>query len=431
MTREWYMHPNGQLPAYEWSFSDVNPPVHAWATWRVFQIDRARSGGDGDLAFLERVFHKLMLNFTWWVNRKDIDGNNIFQGGFLGLDNIGVFDRSRPLPFGGTINQADGTSWMAMYSLNLMRMALELAQHNPVYEDIATKFFEHFLGIAHAMTDVAGEGIGLWDEEDGFYYDVLALPDGQHVIMKLRSMVGLIPLFAVEVLEPKLLEKLPSFSERLEWVLDTKPELAGLVSRWCDPGRGERRLLSLLRGHRMKSLLRRMLDETEFLSVYGVRALSKVHEEVPYVLHCHGHEHTVRYTPAESDSEMFGGNSNWRGPIWFPVNYLLIESLQRFHHYYDDDFRVECPTGSGEYMTLLEVANELSERLTRIFRRDDSGRRPVFGDSELHQNDPRFQDDILFYEYFHGDTGRGVGASHQTGWTGLVAKLFQPRKAPR
>jgi hypothetical protein len=430
LTREWYMHPNGQLPAYEWAFGDVNPPVHAWATWRVFQIDRRQRGDCGDLAFLERVFHKLMLNFTWWVNRKDAQGRNIFQGGFLGLDNIGVFDRSAPLPTGGFINQSDGTSWMAMYCLNLMRIALELALHNPVYQDIATKFFEHFLHIAEAMTNIGGNerGVGLWDEEDQFYYDQLNLPDGRMIKLKVRSMVGLIPLFAVETLEPELLEKLPDFKRRLEWFLNHRPDLASLVSRWQEPGRGERRLLSLLRGHRMKRLLRRVLDETEFLSEYGVRALSKAHEREPYTFWTSGMAHSVRYQPAESDSGLFGGNSNWRGPIWFPVNYLLIESLQKFHHYYSDHFKVECPTGSGKFLTINEVANELARRLTRIFLRDEHGVRPVLAyHAKLHK-DPLFRDYVLFHEYFHGDTGRGVGASHQTGWTGLVAKLLQPRR---
>jgi hypothetical protein len=431
MTREWYMHPNGQMPAYEWALGDVNPPVHAWATWRVFQIDRARRGGDGDLEFLERVFHKLMLNFTWWVNRKDTEGRNVFEGGFLGLDNIGVFDRSAPLPTGGHIHQSDGTSWMAMYSLNLMRIALELALHNPVYEDIATKFFEHFLHIAEAMTSLAGEGLGLWDEQDEFYYDVLHLPDNRREVLRVRSMVGLIPLLAVEVLEPELLERLPGFAERLEWVMEHKPNLAQLVSRWCDPGRGERRLLSLLRGHRIKCLLRRMLDEAEFLSPHGVRALSRAHLDQPYTFWTDGQPHTVRYTPAESDSELFGGNSNWRGPVWFPVNFLIVEALQRYHHYYGDDFEVECPTGSGNTATLLEVADELGHRLSAIFLRDGDGRRPVFGGDGILQQDPHFRDHLLFYEYFDGDSGRGVGASHQTGWTGLVAKLLQPRRAPR
>ncbi|MEM7023596.1 MAG: glucosidase, partial [Pseudomonadota bacterium] len=380
MLRAWYMHPNGQIPAYEWAFGDVNPPVHAWAAWRVFQIDRKRQGGPGDLDFLERVLHKLLLNFTWWVNRKDAQGRHVFQGGFLGLDNIGVFDRSAPLPTGGFINQADGTGWMAMYCLNLMRMALELAKHDPVYEDIATKFFEHFLFIAHAMTNMAGEGIGLWDEQDEFYYDELYLPDGKILPLRVRSMVGLIPLFAVETLEPDHLDRLPNFKERLEWFLSNRTELCSLVSHWHVPGRGERRLLSLLRGHRMKALLRRMLDETEFLSDYGVRALSKYHKEHPYVFDYAGHRLQVDYTPAESQSGMFGGNSNWRGPIWFPVNFLLIESLQKFHHYYGNDFKVECPTGSGQYLTIDEIADELGRRLSRIFLRDGKGRRPAFGD---------------------------------------------------
>ncbi|HEX6144506.1 MAG TPA: hypothetical protein VFZ01_17440 [Geminicoccaceae bacterium] len=428
LTREWYMHPNGQMPAYEWAFGDVNPPVHAWATWRVFQIDRKQRGDQGDLEFLERVLHKLILNFTWWVNRKDAEGHNVFQGGFLGLDNIGVFDRSAPLPTGGFINQADGTAWMGMYCLNLMRIALELARHNRVYEDIASKFFEHFLYIAEAMTNIGERGIGLWDEEDRFFYDELRLPDGKVVPLKVRSMVGLIPLFAVETLEDELLDELPGFKQRLKWFLKYRPDLAALVSRWEDPGLGERHLLSLLRGSRMKALLRRMLDESEFLSDYGVRALSKVHQERPYVWHMNGHDLVVRYQPAESDSGLFGGNSNWRGPIWFPVNYLLIESLQKFHHYYGDDFKVECPTGSGHYVTIEAVAEELSRRLCRLFLRDGNGRRACLGDHPKLQHDPHFKDHILFYEYFHGDNGRGVGASHQTGWTGLVAKLLQPRR---
>ena len=430
ITREWYMHPNGQLPAYEWAFGDVNPPVHAWAAWRVFQINRkerrkTQLDDVGDVAFLERVFHKLMLNFTWWVNRKDAGGRNIFQGGFLGLDNIGVFDRSAPLPTGGCINQSDGTSWMAMYSLNLMRIALELAQHNHVYEDIATKFFEHFLGIAEAMTNMGG--IGLWDDEDGFYYDVLNLPNGQAVPLKVRSIVGLIPLFAVETLEPCLLERVPDFRSRLEWYLAYRPELASLVSRWCEPGQGERRLLSLLRGSRMKKLLRRMLDESEFLSDYGVRAVSRYHLDHPYTFHWDGQAMGVGYQPAESKSGLFGGNSNWRGPIWFPVNFLIVESLQKFHHYYGDDFKVECPTGSGHYATINEVATELGHRLARLFLRDQNDRRPVFGDNERFQGDPHFRDYVFFHEYFHGDSGHGLGASHQTGWTGLIAKLLQPR----
>ncbi len=429
LTREWYMHPNGQMPAYEWSFGDVNPPVHAWATWRVYQIDRKHRGGRGDLEFLERVFHKLMLNFTWWVNRKDADDRNVFQGGFLGLDNIGVFDRSSELPTGGQIDQSDGTSWMAMYSLNLMRIALELAIHNPVYQDIATKFFEHFLHIADAMSSMMGrDGAGLWDEGDKFFYDVLHLPNGQTVSLKVRSMVGLIPLFAVETLEPETLDKVPEFKARLEWYLNYRPDLAALVSHWEVPGKGSRRLLSLLRGHRMKKLLSRMLDETEFLSDYGVRALSRYHAEHPYVYRVNGMELTVTYRPGESDSGLFGGNSNWRGPIWFPVNYLIIESLQKFHHYYGDDFKVECPTGSGTFLTIEQVAEELTRRLKRIFLRDERGLRPVDNHAPKLQTDEHFRDYIQFYEYFDGDTGRGVGAAHQTGWTGLVAKLIQPRR---
>src|SRR5579872_2306968 len=425
LTREWYMHPNGQLPAYEWAFGDVNPPVHAWATWRVFQIDRKARGDRGDIAFLERVFHKLMLNFTWWVNRKDAEGRNVFQGGFLGLDNIGVFDRSAQLPTGGHIDQADGTSWMAMYALNLMRIALELAQHNPVYEDIATKFLEHFLHIAEAMSNVGEAGIGLWDAEDEFFYDVLHTPDGTKQPLKVRSMVGLIPLFAVETLEPELLDRLPEFKARLEWFLHYRPSLAALVSHWNVEGLGHRRLLSLLRGHRMKRLLKRMLDETEFLSEYGVRALSKHHEREPYVFRVDGSELKVSYLPGESDTRIFGGNSNWRGPIWFPVNFLLIESLQKFHHYYGEDFKVQCPSGAGNECNLWQVAAEISRRLIRIFERGADGRRPVAGGVELFQNDPHWKDLISFYEYFHGDNGAGIGANHQTGWTGLVAKLIQ------
>jgi hypothetical protein len=426
LTREWYMHPNGQLPAYEWAFGDVNPPVHAWAAWRVYQIDKERTGR-GDRAFLERVFHKLMLNFTWWVNRKDADGRNVFQGGFLGLDNIGLFDRSAPLPTGGHIDQSDGTAWMAMYSLNLMRIALELAEENHVYEDVATKFFEHFLYIAEAMAGHAGHGIGLWDEADGFFYDVLHLPDGRETRLKVRSLVGLIPLFAVEVIDDAVLRKLPEFAARLRWFLDYRPDLARLVSRWQEAGKRERHLLSLLRGHRMKCLLRRMLDETEFLSPNGVRALSKAHEAQPYVLEHGGSRFGAGYVPGESDSNLFGGNSNWRGPVWMPVNYLLVESLREFHRYYGDDFTVECPVGSGRKLNLREVADELSRRLGRLFLRGPDGRRPCFGDSALHQDDPHFRDRVLFHEYFHGDTGRGVGAAHQTGWTGLVALLLHPR----
>jgi Glycosyl hydrolase family 63 C-terminal domain len=427
LTREWYMHPNGQLPAYEWAFSDVNPPVHAWAAWRVYQLDRKQNAGKGDLEFLERVFHKLMLNFTWWVNRKDTLGRNIFQGGFLGLDNIGVFDRSAQLPTGGYLNQSDGTSWMAMYALNLMRIALELAQFDHVYEDIASKFFEHFLSIADAMNSMFGDDVSLWDEQDQFFYDVLCLPDNRQVRLRIRSMVGLIPLLAVETLEPELLDKLPHFRRRLEWFLNHRPDLASLVSNWQAPGRGERRLLSLLRGHRMKQLLSRMLDESEFLSDFGLRALSRAHLEHPFELKLDQIDQSVRYTPAESDSRQFGGNSNWRGPIWMPLNYLLIEALQKFHHYYGNDFTVECPTGSGHFLTIEQVSIELTRRLSRIFLKDSAGERPVLRHQPQLQTDPNYRDCIPFYEYFHGDIGRGVGASHQTGWTSLIAKLLMPR----
>jgi len=425
LTREWYMHPNGQLPAYEWAFGDVNPPVHAWAALRVYRMDMALTGRP-DRPFLERVFHKLMLNFTWWVNRKDREGRNIFQGGFLGLDNIGVFARSKPLPTGGYVNQSDGTGWMAMYTLDLMRIALELAETDPVYEDMATKFFEHFLFIAGAMADMGGEGIGLWDEADQFYYDVLNLPDGRRVPLKVRSLVGLIPLLAVEVIERDYSARFPAFAERADWMLRNRPDLARLVSRWNEPGAGARFLLSLLRGHRMKALLRRMLDETEFLSPHGVRSLSKSYEN-PYVLTLDGAQFSIAYTPGNSDSNVFGGNSNWRGPVWMPVNYLLIESLLEFHRYYGDEFRVEYPTGSGQKFSLAQIADELTRRVTTLFLLDKNGERPVMAAYPLLQADPRSRDLVLFHEYFHGDNGRGVGASHQTGWSGLVALLLQPR----
>ena len=425
LTKEWYMHPNGQLPAYEWAFSDVNPPVHGWATWRIYKIDERLQDGKADRKFLEEVFHKLLLNFTWWVNRKDMNGNNIFQGGFLGMDNIGVFDRSAQLPTGGFIEQSDGTSWMAMFTLNMLRMSVELAKENPTYQSLATKFFEHFLYIAGAMSN---EGLDLWDEDDQFFYDVLNTSDGNRTIMRIRSMVGLVPLFAVEVLDQELFDSMPEFTERLKWFLHNRPDLANLISRWEEKGKGERHLLSLLRGHRMKMLLKRMLDEHEFLSTFGIRALSRYHLDHPYKLSVSGQDFTVKYTPAESDTTLFGGNSNWRGPIWFPVNFLLIESLQRFHHYYGDDFKIEHPVGSGNLRTLREIADDLSQRMIDIFRRDENGKRPVFGDCEKLQNDPHFRDYILFGEYFHGDNGRGMGALHQTGWTGLVAKLIQPRR---
>ncbi len=426
LMREWYMQPDGQLPAYEWAFGDVNPPVHAWAALHVYRMDMALNGR-ADRAFLERVFHKLMLNFTWWVNRKDAEGRNIFQGGFLGLDNIGIFDRSKPLPTGGFINQSDGTAWMAMYTLNLLRMALDLAHDDPVYEDIATKFFEHFLYIAAAMTNMGGDGVGLWDEEDQFFYDVLNLPDGTAMPMRVRSLVGLLPLCAVEVLDANNAARFPEFSKRALWFLSHRPDLASLVSRYNVPGKGNRVLLSLLRGHRMKALLSRMLDETEFLSDYGVRAVSRYHATHPYVLSYGGQSYSIGYVPGESVSGVFGGNSNWRGPIWMPINFLLLESLYEFQRYYGDDFQVECPTGSGRFLSLAEVAAELGRRLTRIFLRGPDGHRPVLGDNKMLQNDPRFRDYIPFHEYFHGDTGRGLGAAHQTGWTALVALLLQPR----
>src|SRR5712675_3711314 len=424
LLREWYMHPNGQLPAYEWAFGDVNPPVHAWAAFRVYKIER-RLRGVADRGFLEKVFHKLLLNFTWWVNRKDIEGMNIFQGGFLGLDNIGLFDRSAPLPTGGHLEQSDGTSWMGMYCLNMMAIALELAKEDPAYEDVASKFFEHFVHIAHAMNDMGPGGRSLWDEEDGFYYDVLHLPNGEEHFLKIRSMVGLIPLFAVETLEPEIVERLPGFKRRMQWFIDNHPDMPKHIETTQRSARGVRRLLSLVSRRQLKRVLERMLDESEFLSPYGVRSLSRFHAEHPYEVLVNGHVSRVDYEPAESTTGIFGGNSNWRGPIWFPVNYLLIEALQKFHHYYGEDFKVEFPARSGNASDLWQVAAEISRRLIRIFLRDKEGRRPVAGGTEAFQNDPHWKDLILFCEYFHGDNGAGIGASHQTGWTGLVAKLIE------
>jgi len=424
LLREWYMHPNGQLPAYEWAFGDVNPPVHAWAAWRVYKIDKKRRG-KGDTKFLARVFHKLMLNFNWWVNRKDAEGRNVFQGGFLGLDNIGVFDRSAALPTGGHIEQSDGTSWMGMYCLNMLAIVMELAGEDPAYEDVASKFWEHFLYIAHAMNHLGDERSRLWNEEDGFYYDVLCLPDGTGFPMKVRSMVGLIPLFAVETLEPETLRKLGGFKRRLEWFIDNRKDLIGNVACMRTRGKAERRMLSILDQDQLRRVLRVMLDESEFLSPYGIRALSQIHKEHPYTLQVNGAEHRVSYEPAESSTGLFGGNSNWRGPIWFPVNYLIIESLQKFHHYLGDDYRVECPTGSGQMMTLWEVAAEISRRLSLLFLRGADGRRPVLGTNETFQQNEHWRDLVPFHEYFHGDTGAGLGASHQTGWTAIVAKLLQ------
>jgi hypothetical protein len=420
--REWYMHPNGQIPAYEWAFGDVNPPVHAWAVWRVYKIDR-RVSGVADRAFLEKAFQKLMLNFTWWVNRKDAEGKNVFQGGFLGLDNIGIFDRSTALPTGGHLEQSDGTSWMAMYCLNMLAIALELARDNPAYEDVASKFFEHFVYIAKAMHDLGDEGIPLWDEEDGFYYDVLHTPHDE-MRLKVRSMVGLIPLFAVETLEPDVVERLPGFKRRMQWFIDNRPEFREHVTEAADPA-GTRRLLSIVGRAQLVRVLGYMLDREEFLSPHGIRALSRHHRDHPYVLHVDGVEHRVDYEPAESSTGLFGGNSNWRGPVWFPVNYLLIEALQKFHHFWGDDLKVECPTGSSRLLNLWDVSTELSRGLTRIFLRGRDGRRPVFGGQRKFQDDPHWRDLVLFHEYFHGDNGAGIGASHQTGWTGLVAKLIQ------
>ncbi|WP_323134334.1 MGH1-like glycoside hydrolase domain-containing protein [Tellurirhabdus rosea] len=422
--REYYMHPNGQIPAYEWNFSDVNPPVHAWATWKVYEIDREMNGKP-DVEFLERVFHKLLLNFTWWVNQKDVNGNSVFGGGFLGLDNIGVFDRSAPLPMGGHIEQSDATGWMAMYTLNMLRIACEIALERPSYQDMASKFFEHFLHIAAAMKNLGGQNISLWDEEDQFYYDALHTPDGKSMLLKIRSMVGLIPLFAVEILDDKLLSRLPDFKRRVEWVLMNRPDLASLISRWHEPGKGSTHLLSLLRGHRMKMLLKRMFDETEFLSDYGIRALSKYHEKNPYQFGVNGEVFSVKYVPAESETSLFGGNSNWRGPVWFPLNYMIVDALLKFYNYYGDDFEIEYPTHSGQIMSIKEATVRLAERLINIFRRNALGNVPAYGDVRKFQDDPHFKDLYLFYEYFHGDNGTGLGANHQTGWTGLVADLIE------
>ena len=420
LCREWYMHPNGQLPAYEWSFGDVNPPVHAWAALQVFQID-----GATDFDFLERMMHKLLLNFTWWVNRKDADGNNVFAGGFLGLDNIGPIDRSAPLPIDGSLEQSDGTSWMAMYCLDLLEMSLTLARHDRTYEDLATKFFEHFALIAEAMYSR-----GLWDEEDGFYYDVLATTTGDRIPLKLRSMVGLLPLAATITLGRGTLDKLPEFAARTEWFMEHRPDYSQLFHMHDRDG-GQGRLLSIVSPDRLRRVLRWLLDEKEFLSPHGVRALSAAHREHPFSVDLGGMTYTVDYTPGDATSGLFGGNSNWRGPVWFPVNYIVIEGIRRFARFFGDDFAVEYPTGSGVELTLGQVADELDTRLIDIFLRDVDGRRPVFGDDSKFQNDPVWNRLITFYEYFHGDTGRGLGASHQTGWTGLVADLIIRRGQPR
>jgi hypothetical protein len=424
LLREWYMHPNGQLPAYEWALGDVNPPVHAWAAWRVYKIDKKKNGR-GDREFLVRVFHKLLLNFTWWVNRKDAEGMNIFQGGFLGLDNIGVFNRSDPLPTGGHIEQSDGTSWMAMYTLNLLAIAMELAMQDPAYEDVASKFWEHFIYIAYAMNHLGHDDMGLWDEKDGFFYDGLKFPDGGHFPVKIRSMVGLIPLFAVETLEPELLQRLPGFKRRMEWFIENRPDLTQNVASMQASGMGERRLLAIVGAKQLTRMLQIMLDEEEFLSPHGIRALSRYHRDRPFTITFDDKEHRVDYEPGESSTGLFGGNSNWRGPVWFPVNYLLIESLQKFHHYFGDDLKVEFPSRSGKMLTLSEVASEISRRLSVIFLRGENGLRPVYQRVPKFDTDPHWNDLILFYEYFHGDTGQGLGASHQTGWTALVTKLIQ------
>ncbi|MEL7240781.1 MAG: glucosidase [Cyanobacteria bacterium J06573_2] len=431
LTREWYMHPNGQIPAYEWAFSDVNPPVQAWAAWQIYTIEQ-KFWGRKDTEFLERIFQKLLLNFTWWVNREDAQGKNIFQGGFLGLDNIGVFDRSSELPTGGHLEQADATSWMGMYSLGMLHIALELAQERPPYEDVASKFFEHFLYIADAMNDF-GDDLSLWDEDDGFYYDAINFPDGGRCLLKVRSLVGLIPLLGVNVLEPETIKKLPGFKKRLEWFVDNRPDLKKNVACMVTEGMGAKRLLALCyatprndgKPNKLQRLLSYMFDETEFLSNYGIRSVSKYHKQNPFVINVNSNEHRVDYQPAESTSGMFGGNSNWRGPIWFPINYLLLEALQNFYEYLGDDFKVEFPTGSGNYKNLSEIIFELSQRMTNIFLRDESGKRPVFGGIEKFQNDPHWRDYIYFHEYFHGDNGAGLGASHQTGWTGIVAYMIQ------
>ena len=424
LLREWYMHPNGQLPAYEWEFSDVNPPVHAWAALRVYRIE-GRTTGKHDRAFLERVFQKLLLNFTWWVNREDSEGNNVFAGGFLGLDNIGIFDRGQPLPTGGHLEQADGTAWMGMYCLNMLAIALELAAENPVYEDMATKFFEHFMYIAGALNNIGGDGIPLWNDEDQFFYDVIHMSDGTSQTLNVRSLVGLIPMLAVETIEPNLLDRLPGFRARLEWFLENRPELAVLVTSMDEPGEGERRLLALVHGDRLEALLKRMLDTEEFLSAHGIRSLSRYHASHPYELECEGTTHMIGYEPAESRSGLFGGNSNWRGPVWFPVNFLLIEALQKFHWYYGDAFVVECPSGSGNSANLWQVSQDLGSRLGSLFLPGADGRRPADPDGRGFEAERISPGPVLFHEYFDGDTGAGLGASHQTGWTALVAKLLE------
>ncbi len=423
LLREWYMHPNGQIPAYEWAFDDVNPPVHAWAALRVYQIEALRRG-KGDRVFLKSVFHKLLLNFNWWVNRKDIEGDNVFEGGFLGLDNIGIFDRNANFPPGYVLGQSDGTSWMAMYCINMLAIALELAAEDGVYEDIAVKFWEHFLFIADAVYHRGDAGVSLWDDEDGFFYDVLRVPSGEQYPIKVRSLVGLIPLMATAAVNFHVFERFPSFKERLDWVLTNRPEMASSLTIMHDK-RSDRALLSVVKPDQLQRVLRIMLDEEEFLSPYGIRSVSRRHKAQPHTVQLDGVRYTMAYEPGESSSEIFGGNSNWRGPVWIPVNYLLIEALQRFAYYFGDDYKVECPTGSGQMMTLDEVTVELSRRLVAIYLQDTAGHRAVFGDSQRLQSDPLWRDYLPFHEYFHGDSGAGLGASHQTGWTALLGKLLQ------
>ncbi|MGE3152262.1 MAG: glucosidase [Nitrospiraceae bacterium] len=423
MLREVYLHPNGQIPAYEWNFGDVNPPVHAWATYFVYTMERQQRG-HGDVRFLEHAFQKLLLNFTWWVNRKDPNGRNIFEGGFLGLDNIGVFDRSAPLPTGGHLEQADGTAWMALFSQNMLQIALELAENDPIYEEMAVKFVEHFLRIAGSMDRVGLHQDELWDEEDGFFYDVLCFPDGTATRIKVRSLVGLLPLCAATVIPPEFLARFPRAVEHARRILNRNADLVANIAPLTKPGVDGRRLLAILNEDKLRRVLTRMLDEERFLSPYGIRSLSRHHLEHPYVFTVHGQEYRVDYLPAESNTGMFGGNSNWRGPIWSPVNVLIIRALLSFYAYYGDDFKVECPTGSGKYMNLFEVAREIVDRLTAIFTRDREGCRPVYGGATKFQNDPHWRDHLLFYEYFHGDNGAGLGASHQTGWTGLIGAMI-------
>jgi hypothetical protein len=421
MVRESYLHPSGQLPAYEWNFGDVTPPVHAWATIFTYRLQQAR--GHTDIEWLERTFQKLLLNFTWWVNRKDRSGSNIFEGGFLGLDNIGVFDRSAPLPTGGYFEQADGTAWMTFFCQNMVEIAVQLALVQPSYLGMAIKFAEHFLWIATSMMH-AGDGVGMWDEEDGFFYDVLRLPDGNSLRIKVRSLVGLVPLCAVTVFEGKILDRIPEARRRFRNFMNSRPELREFVHDLAKEGKAQRKLGSLLNESNLRRVLSTMLDENEFLSPYGIRSLSRYHAEHPYVFRVQDQEYRVSYLPAESDTGMFGGNSNWRGPIWMPVNAMIIRALLQYYAYYGDDFRVDCPTGSGQQMTLYQVAEELSRRLVKIFVRGEDGRRPVYGGTRKFQEDPHWRDLILFYEYFHADNGAGLGASHQTGWTGILARAM-------